>query len=83
LHISRDDAAFAVAAMAGNWQIQLLTQPAQSPDTNILDLYFSRAIQLAQWDHGFANEIDGLITQVIQNYKEFCLRKINFAFLTL
>jgi hypothetical protein len=34
-HINQDDAAFALAALACNWQIQLLTQPAQSPDTNI------------------------------------------------
>jgi hypothetical protein len=39
----------------------LLTQPAQSPDTNILDLSFFRALQSAQWDHGFATEIDGLM----------------------
>jgi hypothetical protein len=82
-HIHRDDPAFAVAAMAGNWQIQLLTQPVQSPDTNILDLSFFRALQSAQWDHGFANEIDGLIAQVIRACDKCCQQKIDFGFLTL
>jgi hypothetical protein len=69
--------------MAGNRQIRLLTQPAQSPDTNILDLSFSRALQSAQWDHGFADDIDDLIAQVIRAYDGFCPRKIDFGFLTL
>ena len=67
----------------GNWQIRVLTQPAQSPDTNILDLSFFRALQSAQWDHGFATKIDGLIAQVMRAYNEFCPRKIDFSFLTL
>jgi hypothetical protein len=74
---------FAEAAMMGNWQMQLLTQPAQSPDTNILDLSFFRALQSAQWDHGFANEIDSLITHVIGAYNEISPQKIDFGFLTL
>jgi hypothetical protein len=61
----------------------MLTQPAQSPDTNLLDLSFFRALQSAQWDHGFATEIDGLIAQVVRAYDEFPTRKINFGFLTL
>jgi hypothetical protein len=81
-HINRDDPAFPEAAIAGNWQIvQLLTQPAQSPDTNILDLSFFRALQSeAQWDHSFATEIDGLIAQVIRAYNTFCQWKIDFGF---
>jgi hypothetical protein len=39
-HIKQDDPAFLAAATAGNWEIKLLTQPAQSPDTNLLDLSF-------------------------------------------
>jgi hypothetical protein len=40
-------------------KIKLLTQPAQSPDTHLLNLSFFRALQSSQWDHGFANEING------------------------
>ena len=82
-HIAENDPAFVEAAMAGNWQIRLLTQPAQSPDTNTLDLCYFRALQSAQWNHGYAVTIDGLVAQVIRAYNEFCPRKIDFAFLTL
>jgi hypothetical protein len=82
-HIEEDDEAFVAAATAGNWTIQLVTQPAQSPDTNHLDLSFFRALQSAQWDNGFALEIDGLIAQVTRAYVEFPSRKIDFGFLTL
>jgi hypothetical protein len=61
-HIKQDDPAFLATATAGNWEIKLLlTQPAQSLDTNLLDLSFFRALQSLQWDHGFANKINGLI----------------------
>jgi hypothetical protein len=82
-HISEDDAAFMEAAIAGSWQIWLQTQPAQSPDTNTLDLAFFRALQSAQWDHGFAIDIDGLIMQVSRAYNKFFPRKMDFGFLTL
>jgi hypothetical protein len=82
-HINQEDPAFAEAAMAGNWQIRLLTQPAQSPDTNTLDLSFFGSLQSAQWNHGFAVDMDGLIAQVIKACVEFCPRKIEFGFLML
>jgi hypothetical protein len=82
-HISEDNAVFVEATIADNWQIRLQIQPAQSPDTNTLDLAFFRALQSAQWDHGFAMDIDGLIMQVSRAYDEFCPRKIDFGFLTL
>ena len=82
-HIRQDDEAFVAAATQGTWNVTLLTQPAQSPDTNLLDLTFFRALQSSQWDHGFANDINGLITQVMRAYNEFPPRKIDFGFLTL
>jgi hypothetical protein len=82
-HIKQDDPAFLAPATAGNWEIKLLTHPAQSPDTNLLDPSFFRALQLSQWDHGFANRINGLIAQVTQAYRDFSPRKVDFGFLTL
>jgi hypothetical protein len=82
-HIRQNDPAFVEVATAGNWDIKLLTQPAQSPDTNLLDLTFFRALQSSQWNHGFANEINGLVHQVTRAYGEFPPRKIDFGFLTL
>jgi hypothetical protein len=84
LHVDQDDPELTAAAMAGNWQMSLLTQwPAQSPDTNALDLSFFRSLQLVQWDHGHAAEKDGLIVQVIRACVEFCPRNVDFGFLTL
>jgi hypothetical protein len=82
-HIKQNDPAFVDAATQGNWNITLLTQPAQSPDTNLLDLTFFRALQSKQWDNGFENEINGLIAQVLRANNEFLPRKIDFGFLTL
>jgi hypothetical protein len=63
-HIRPHDQEFLAAATDGNWNIKLVTQPAQSPDTNHLNLISFRALQSKQWDNGFAIEIDRLIEQV-------------------
>jgi hypothetical protein len=49
----------------------LVTQPAQSPDTNHLDLAFFRALQSAQWHNRYALEMYGLIEQVISTTKDW------------
>jgi hypothetical protein len=71
LHIKQNDPVFLVAATAANWERKLLMQPAQSSDTNLIDLSFFQALQLLQWDHGFANKINGLIVQVTRAYYDF------------
>jgi hypothetical protein len=63
--------------------MRLLTQPAQSPDMNARDLSCFNALQSAQWDHGFAKTVDGLIAQVIRACDEFPMRKMDFGFITL
>jgi hypothetical protein len=71
-HFKQNDPAFLLAtATARNWEIKLLTQPAQSPDTNLLNLSFFWALQLLQWNHWFVNEINGLIVQVTRAYHDF------------
>jgi hypothetical protein len=82
-HIFADDVEFGLQARAGNWNIRLETQPAKSPDTNVLDLSFFRALQSLQWKSPRANDIDGLIHQVLQSFRIFEPRKIDFGFLTL
>lgn len=82
-HIFADDEEFGVHARAGNWNIRLETQPAKSPDTNVLDLSFFRALQSLQWKSPRANTIDALIQQVMQAFRNFEPRKIDFSFLTL
>jgi hypothetical protein len=82
-HISDDDFEFKSHAQTGLWNIKLLTQPAKSPDLNVLDLSFFRALQSAQWDNGFETTIDGLVDQVLRAYADFVPRKIDKGFLTL
>jgi len=82
-HISSNDAEFRLHATQGMWDIRLETQAAKSPDTNVLDLSFFRALQSAQWRLGAEVTIDGLIRQTLQAFREFEPRKLDFAFLTL
>ncbi len=82
-HIADNDLEFRQGAQQGLWNIRLLTQPAKSPDLNVLDLSFFRALQSAQWSQGYEVTIDGLIRQVQRAYRDFEPRKIDKGFLTL
>ena len=82
-HIDEEDAAFVAEATEGLWNITLQTQPAKSPDLNVLDLSFFRALQSHQWRSGFANNINQLVEQVQLAFETFEPRKLDFAFLTL
>lgn len=82
-HIDDDDAAFVAAGQRGLWNIKLETQPPKSPDFNVLDLSFFRALQSHQWRSGFVNTLDELVAQVLLAYETFEPRKLDFAFLTL
>ena len=83
-HIPSWDPEFRYHATQGQWNISLETQPAKSPDTNVLDLSFFRALQSAQWGLGcVGNNIDALIAQVRRAFALFEPRKIDFGFLTL
>ena len=82
-HISTNDLEFVASATAGIWNIKLELQPPKSPDVNVLDLFFFRALQAAQWRRTHANTIDGLIQQVMEAFADFDPRKIDYGFLTL
>jgi hypothetical protein len=69
------------AATAGNWTIELLMQSAQSPDTNINDLAFFRALQSTQFDLGFATNTSGLIVQVLAAFDWFSPIALDNTFL--
>ena len=71
-------------AKQGVWNIRLETQPAKSPDLNVLDLSFFRArLQAKQWSLGSETTIDGLVAQVLRAFDEFDPRKIDCGFLAL
>lgn len=82
-HILGDDFEFQQHASTGNWNIKLVQQPAKSPDLNVLDLSFFRALQSEQWKRGFVTTAPQLIHQVLGAFADFDPRKIDFGFLTL
>ena len=57
------------AGTADGWNIKLINQPANSPDTNILDLGFSNSIQALQ-DHTTLNTVDEVIAEVRRVFEQ-------------
>jgi hypothetical protein len=60
-----------------------LTQAPKSPDTNVCDLSFFRALESDQWRDGQEDSIEGLVAQVLRTFTRFDERKNDFGFLTL
>ncbi|CAM9963095.1 unnamed protein product, partial [Ascophyllum nodosum] len=58
-----DDPDIVAAGTADGWNIRLINQPPNSPDTNILDLGFFNSIQSLQ-DRTTLNTVDELIEEV-------------------
>ena len=80
-HILEDDEEFKEAVDEIGLNHTMYTQSPNSPDTNILDLGFFRAIQLFN-DDCPANE-EELIKSVEKAYGEYPLHKLNHVWLTL
>ena len=59
-HIPENDQEFNLHVKQGVWNICLETQPAKSPDTNVLHLSFFRALQARQWSLGSETTVDEL-----------------------
>jgi hypothetical protein len=62
-HLKLDDPVFCEAAKQEGFDIRLICQPANSPDFNILDLGFFRAIQAIQYKKN-AKTIEALVPAV-------------------
>jgi hypothetical protein len=71
------------AATTHNWHFELITQSANSTDTNICDLSFFRALQSDQWNKGFATTTEQLVAQVEYAFRHFNPLMLNRSFLTL
>lgn len=82
-HLAPDDLEFLQHARTRPWNISLLTQAPKSPDTNICDLSFFRALESDQWRDGQEENIEGLVAQVRRTFVRFDERKNDFGFLTL
>ena len=80
-HILEDDMEFKEAVDEIGLNLTVFTQSPNSPDTNILDLGFFRAIQSFN-DDCPANE-EELIKSVEKAYGEYLYRKLNRVWLTL
>jgi hypothetical protein len=84
-HFGPDYLPFRTAGVAFGWNITLTGQPANSPDTNINDLGFFRALQSCQWDNveEARDDKDGLILAVTEAFESFEPRLLDYTFLTL
>ena len=82
VHIKPTDPAFVAAVENSNMDIQLVFQPPNSPDLNVLDLGFFNAIQTLQYQANPKN-IDELIEAVATSFNKLELQKLDNIFLTL
>ena len=75
-HLKVDDPEFCAAAKLGGFDIRLICQPPNSPDFNILDLGFFRAIQAIQYKKD-AKSVEALVPTVKEvicnSWKQFKL----------
>ncbi|VFQ74793.1 unnamed protein product [Cuscuta campestris] len=81
-HVDGSDLQFLQAATEGEWNIKLKFQPLNSPDLNVLDLGFFRAIDSLQ-DQSGPRSLDDLISAVTTAFEELSHEKLNNVFLTL
>ncbi|XP_042005652.1 uncharacterized protein LOC121754342 [Salvia splendens] len=82
LHITAKDPEFLVVANSDGFKIHLICQPPNSPDTNILDLGFFRAIQSLQHEKP-CRGVDELVENVCKAYEELTPQTLNRVFLSL
>lgn len=81
-HISCDNEDFCRAASQNGFDIRLMCQPANSPDLNILDLGFFRAIQSLQHKKA-PKSVDELVNAVVKSFEEYSVVLSNRIFLSL
>ena len=80
-HILEEDVEFKEAVQQIGLNLTVFTQAPNSPDTNILDLGFFRAIQ--SFNDACPDNEEELIKSVEKAYGEYPWRKLNFVWLTL
>ncbi|XP_057537042.1 uncharacterized protein LOC130814832 isoform X2 [Amaranthus tricolor] len=75
-HIAHNDRGFLEEAMKDGFNIQLVQQPPNSPDMNVLDLGFFRSIQALQYQKSAYNvkELLKAVNNAFQNLSPQCLR---------
>ena len=81
-HISPSDAEIMNACTQDGWKMQLVCQPPNSPDLNVLDLGFFRAVQTIQQRENCTNLSD-LISATEKAWAEVPMANLSRNFLTL
>ncbi|KAH0641978.1 hypothetical protein KY290_033580 [Solanum tuberosum] len=81
-HIGVNDLEFVEATQKDGFDIRLCFQPPNSPDLNLLDLGFFRAIQSLQYQKAPSN-VDELVEVVERSFDEMKVEQLNHVFLTL
>ncbi|XP_057770715.1 uncharacterized protein LOC130990503 [Salvia miltiorrhiza] len=81
-HIQDSDPDFRAVASSDGFDIHLVHQPPNSPDTNINDLGWFRAIQSLQIE-SMSTNVDGLVNAVINSFNELSPTTLNKVFLSL
>ncbi|XP_057770912.1 uncharacterized protein LOC130990701 [Salvia miltiorrhiza] len=81
-HIQDSDPDFRAVASADGFDIHLVHQPPNSPDTNINDLGWFRAIQSLQTE-SVCTSVGDLVNAVINSFHELSLNTLNKVFLSL
>lgn len=81
-HVTLDDPAVMAAACEGGWNMKMVSQPAQSPDTNALDLGFFASIQSLQ-QRKVARSREDLLLNIYEAFRELRYEKIDRGFMTL
>ncbi|ETV76984.1 hypothetical protein H257_09391 [Aphanomyces astaci] len=81
-HIQVDDLAVPTAATTGGWRIQLVAQPAMSPDFNVLNLGLFNSIQALQ-HRQVVTCIDDLVAAVHAAFDELDFCTLDKTFVTL
>ncbi|KAL6577163.1 hypothetical protein OROMI_011439 [Orobanche minor] len=81
-HIEDCDLDFRAAASSDGFNIHLVCQPSSSPDLNVNDLGWFRALQALQAKRASYN-IDQLVDAVMHSFTELSHVKLNNVFLTL
>ena len=81
-HIHPMDPKFLEAACKNGFDIRLTFQPPNSPDMNVLDLGFFRAIQSLQYQEA-PSTVDELVNAVQKSFEELPSKNLNYIFLSL
>ena len=81
-HVPGDDEEFAMAVAQIGLDIQLVNQPANSPDLNVLDLGFFASLQSLNYEK-ISRNLDDLIQNVKTEFYKYDPDTLNRVFLTL